>query len=131
LFSITQACPCSSFIDIVGYLLKARTVKPAEAFQTCPLLGNRSVTCKNNRIVGMGCFLCGLCQVYIMRNSCDYRSLELAVRSVGGWCEMATSLGVRRLLWLSLWTVAVRSWYLRPGIILEPKGRATCTTGSC
>jgi hypothetical protein len=28
--SITQTCPCSSLVDIVAYLLKARTVKPAE-----------------------------------------------------------------------------------------------------
>jgi hypothetical protein len=24
--------------------------------------------------------------------SCDYESLEMAVRKVGGWCEMASSL---------------------------------------
>jgi hypothetical protein len=30
LLSITQACPCMCLIDIVWYLLKARTVRPAE-----------------------------------------------------------------------------------------------------
>jgi hypothetical protein len=30
----------------------------------------------------------------VPRSSCDYESIETAVRRVGGWCEMAASLGV-------------------------------------
>jgi hypothetical protein len=39
------------------------------------------------------CFLCAPCQGYRTRSSCDYESLETAVRKVGGWCEMAAILG--------------------------------------
>jgi hypothetical protein len=37
-------------------------------------------------------FLCGPCRGYITRTSCHYDSLEMAVRRVGGWCEMGASL---------------------------------------
>jgi aminoglycoside phosphotransferase (APT) family kinase protein len=29
-----------------------------------------------------------------MSSSCDYESPEMAVRRVGGWCDMAASLGI-------------------------------------
>jgi hypothetical protein len=38
--------------------------------------------------------MCSPCRGYIKRSSCDYDSLETAVTIVGGWCEMAASLGV-------------------------------------
>jgi hypothetical protein len=38
------------------------------------------------------CFLCSLWEGYIVRTTCQYESLEMAVRMVGGWCEMTASL---------------------------------------
>jgi hypothetical protein len=59
-----------------------------------------TATWGNNKIVGRG-FLCGPCRGYITR-CYDYESLETAVRRVGGWCEMAASLGVSQLeQWVS------------------------------
>jgi hypothetical protein len=43
--------------------------------------GSVTATWGNNRTVGR-CFLCGLCRGYITSSSCDYESLEAAVRRV-------------------------------------------------
>jgi hypothetical protein len=66
----------------VAFLLKARIVKPAETAVARQWLSNRHA--RNNRTVGSDVF----CAV---SNRVRVESLETAVRSVGGWCEMATS----------------------------------------
>jgi hypothetical protein len=52
----------------VAYLLKARTMKPAETAGSANmlLLGNRFVTC-NNGVTGKQCSLCSPCDSYVMQ----------------------------------------------------------------
>jgi hypothetical protein len=71
----------------VAYLLKARTVEPNR-----PLLGNGCVTHINGVTVGR----CVFCEVVPRLYNDDQlslqKSLETAIRRVGGWCEMTVSL---------------------------------------
>jgi hypothetical protein len=38
-----------------------------------------------------------VCRGYVTRTTCHHESMEMAVRRVGGWCEMAVSLREREL----------------------------------
>jgi hypothetical protein len=71
-------------------------------------------------------------------------SLQTAVRRVGGWCEMAESVGVSGVEWVSCWVSELRgllrfspcelllleagSWGM--GTVPEPRGRGTSAVGS-
>jgi hypothetical protein len=72
-------------------------------------------------------------------------SLEMAVISIGGWCEVAASLGVSRVEWVGWWVSELLRGLLRfsPGELLlleagswgtgtfwEPRGRGTFAVGS-
>jgi hypothetical protein len=84
------------------------------ALQTRPLIGKRFVTC-NTEVNGKRRFLRGPCHSYATKELLGEvfpvwsvprlyneqlrlpESLEMEVRRVGGWCEMAASLGVSHL----------------------------------
>jgi hypothetical protein len=66
----------------VAHLLKARTVEPEKQ----SLIGNGYVTCNNEVTVGSGVY------VRSVPRLSNEGSLEMVLRRVRGWCEMAASL---------------------------------------
>jgi hypothetical protein len=73
---------------IVAYLLKARTVEP----QKQPLLGNGCVTHDNGVAVGNMFSVRLVLRLYNKHQLPLQGSLQIAIRRVGSWREMATSL---------------------------------------